>query len=117
MSLKIISGDVTYMSWDNFFIKNSKLVLHIYNQLKNTYFTPLLEDVFRIFKYVQLSDIKVVMIGDMPYKNTRDISDIAFGTRNCDPPLLLESLYKNLEDTVALSKTKLFNIILFLYKD
>jgi len=44
------------MSWNNFFIKNSKLIFHIYNQLKNTYCTLLLEDVFGIFKYVQLKD-------------------------------------------------------------
>ncbi|ORX59265.1 DNA glycosylase, partial [Piromyces finnis] len=64
-------------------------------------FTPPLEDVFGIFKYVKLSDIKVVMIGDMPYKNIRDVSDIDFGTRNSSPPLLLERIYKNLENTVV----------------
>ncbi|ORX42751.1 DNA glycosylase [Piromyces finnis] len=91
------------MSWDDFFIKNSKLVLHIYNQLRNTYFTPPLEDVFGVFKYVQLNEIKVVMIGDIPYKSTRDISDIAFGTKvsNHQPPLLLERIYANLENTVS----------------
>ena len=53
------------MSWNDFFFMNSKIILHIYNQLKNTYCTPPLEDVFGIFKYVQLKDIKVVMIGDV----------------------------------------------------
>ena len=69
--------------------------------MKNTYFTPPIEDVFGIFKYVQLKDIKVVMIGDKPYKNSRDISDIAFGTRNTNPPLLLERIYENLKETVV----------------
>ncbi|ORX51118.1 hypothetical protein BCR36DRAFT_268170, partial [Piromyces finnis] len=64
-------------------------------------FIPPIENVFGIFKYVQLSDIKVVMIGDIPYKNTKDISDIAFGTNNYNPPLLLERIYKNLEDTIV----------------
>jgi len=49
-----------------------------------------MEDVFGIFRYVQLKDIKVVMIGDKPYKDSHDITDIAFGTRNINPPLLLE---------------------------
>ena len=41
------------------------------------------------------------MIGDKPYKNSRDISDVAFGTRNVNPPLLLERIYENLESTVV----------------
>ena len=60
-----------------------------------------MEDVFGIFRYVQLKDIKVVMIGDKPYKDSRDITDIAFGTRNINPPLLLERIYENLEKTVV----------------
>jgi len=39
------------------------------------------------------------MIGDKPYKNSRDISDIAFGTKNINPPMLLEKIYENLEKT------------------
>ena len=69
--------------------------------MKNTYFTPPMEDVFGIFRYVQLKDIKVVMIGDKPYKNSRDITDIAFGTKNINPPLLLERIYENLKETVV----------------
>ena len=89
------------MSWNDFFFMNSKIILHIYNQLKNTYYTPPMEDVFGIFRYVQLEDIKVVMIGDKPYKNSRDITDIAFGTKNIKPPLLLERIFENLESTVV----------------
>ena len=89
------------MSWDDFFVNNSKLILHIYNQLKSTYCTPPMEDVFGIFKYIQLENVKVVMIGDKPYKKSRDISDIAFGTKNINPPMLLERIYENLEKTVV----------------
>ena len=88
------------MSWNDFFFMNSKIILHIYNQLKNTCCTPPLEDVFGIFKYVQLKDIKVVMIGDKPYKSSRDITDIAFGTKNANPPEVLKRIYENLEKTV-----------------
>ena len=88
------------MSWNDFFVNNSKLILYIYNQLKTTYCTPPLEDVFGIFKYVQLKDIKVVMIGDKPYKSSRDITDIAFGTKNANPPEVLKRIYENLEKTV-----------------
>ena len=88
------------MSWNDFFFMNSKFILHIYNQLKNTCCTPPLEDVFGIFKYVQLKDIKVVMIGDKPYKSSRDITDIAFGTKNANPPEVLKRIYENLEKTV-----------------
>ena len=89
------------MSWNDFFFMNSKLILHIYNQLKNTYCTPPLEDVFGIFKYVQLKDIKVVMIGDKPYKSSREITDVVFGTKNTNPPELLKRIYENLEKTIV----------------
>jgi len=37
------------------------------------------------------------MIGDKPYKNLRDITDIAFGTKNKNSPELLKRIYENLE--------------------
>ena len=57
-------------SWNDFFIKNSKLISHIYNQLKNTYYSPPIENIFGIFKYIPLDKIKVVMVGDLAVGKT-----------------------------------------------
>ncbi|KAG4082233.1 DNA glycosylase [Neocallimastix lanati (nom. inval.)] len=89
------------MSWNDFFIKNSKLINHILNQLKTTYYTPPLEHIFAIFKYIPLEKVKVVMIGDEPYQKSCDRSDIAFATRNSTPPLLLKRIFQNMESTVT----------------
>ncbi|ORX73458.1 DNA glycosylase [Anaeromyces robustus] len=89
------------MSWNDFFIKNSKLVNHIYNQLKTTNYTPPIENIFGIFKHMSLEEVKVVMIGDQPYQSASDVCDIAFGTNNPETPSLLKHIFENMEKTVA----------------
>ncbi|ORX42669.1 DNA glycosylase, partial [Piromyces finnis] len=74
---------------------------------KNTYYYPSIENVFGVFKYIKLEDIKVVMVGDKPYEKQYDICDIAFGTKNNEPPVLLERIYANLESTVKSFKRPL----------
>ncbi len=69
--------------------------------MKPTYYTPPLEDIFAIFKYMPLEKVKVVMIGDEPYKKSCDISDVAFATRNPKSTLLLKRIFKNMEGTVT----------------
>ena len=89
------------MSWNDFFIKNSKLINHISHQLKTTYYTSPLENIFAIFKYIPLEKVKVVMIGDEPYQKSYDISNIVFATRNSPPLLLLKRIFQNMENMVT----------------
>ena len=77
--------------------------------MKNTFYNPPLENVFAIFNYVPLDDVKVVLIGDMPYENRNDLSDIAFATNNAYPTELLKRIYVQLEDNVASFKRPLIN--------
>jgi len=88
-------------SWDDFFIKNSKLVAHIYNQLKDTQYIPPIEEVFGIFKRVSLNDVKIVMVGDSPYSRNSDVCNIAFATKDREPTALLNAIYQNLQNTVS----------------
>ncbi|KAG4108828.1 hypothetical protein H8356DRAFT_1350189 [Neocallimastix lanati (nom. inval.)] len=62
-------------------------------ELKTTYYTPPLEELFAIFQYISLNKVKVVMIGDETYKKSCNISNIAFGTRISTLPLSLKLLY------------------------
>ncbi|KAG4092769.1 hypothetical protein H8356DRAFT_1357447 [Neocallimastix lanati (nom. inval.)] len=74
-------------SWNDFFVKNSKLISHIYNQLRNTQYIPPVEN-------------------DEPYDNENEI-DIAISTKktNIAPPKLLRNIYANLENHVKAYKS------------
>ena len=47
-----------------------------------------------------MEDVKVVMIGDKPYRSCLDLSDIAFATNNRNSTKLLNRIFENLENNV-----------------
>ncbi|ORY22087.1 DNA glycosylase [Neocallimastix californiae] len=93
-------------SWNYFFVKNSKSISHIYNQLRNIQYIPPVKNVFKIFSYIDLEKVKVVIVGDEPYNNENEISDIAIATKktNIVPPKLLRNIYANLENHIKAYK-------------
>jgi len=74
--------------------------------LRNTQYIPLVENVFKIFSYIDLEKVKVVIVGNEPYDNENEICDIAIAAKktNIVPPKLLRNIYANLENYVKAYK-------------
>ena len=74
--------------------------------MRNIQYIPPVKNVFKIFSYIDLEKVKVVIVGDEPYNNENEISDIAIATKktNIVPPKLLRNIYANLENHVKAYK-------------
>ena len=63
-------------NWLQFFNKNKDLLQQIFNKTLIHQIYPKKKHIFRIFKYLQPSDIKVVILGQDPYINFETVDDI-----------------------------------------
>ncbi|WP_432772974.1 uracil-DNA glycosylase [Francisella salimarina] len=63
---------------------------------------PTKENVFSAFKYTELDDLKVVILGQDPYHNYNQAHGLAFSVqKGIDVPPSLRNIYKELERSIA----------------
>ncbi|WP_422398151.1 uracil-DNA glycosylase [Spiroplasma endosymbiont of Diplazon laetatorius] len=75
------------------------------NNLKNVY--PPKEDIFRVFKLIKPSEIKVVIIGQDPYHGEKQANGIAFSVSNqVKTPPSLKNIFKELKNDLGIDHTK-----------
>lgn len=91
-------------TWKDFFDceKNKdyyqKLMDFVNDQYQTNTIFPKKEDIFNAFKYTELSDLKVVIIGQDPYHNYNQAHGLAFSVNEHSPiPPSLKNIYKELE--------------------
>lgn len=87
----------------DYFIKLNKFLDEEY-QVKEIF--PLKEDIFNAFKYTEISDIKVVILGQDPYHQVGQAHGLAFSVK-CDKlPPSLKNIYKEIYDDCGISNTQ-----------
>jgi uracil-DNA glycosylase len=59
---------------------------------------PPKEDVFKVFDYVCLSEVKIIVISQDPYPTIGDAHGIAFSTLNPKPPKSLVNIFNKLKE-------------------
>ncbi|API86291.1 uracil-DNA glycosylase [Francisella uliginis] len=62
---------------------------------------PLKENIFNAFKYTELDNLKIVILGQDPYHNYNQAHGLAFSVQNgVDVPPSLRNMYKELSNSV-----------------
>lgn len=75
-----------------------QLMNFVNNEYENNTIFPKKEDIFNAFKYTELSNLKVVIIGQDPYHDYNQAHGLAFSVTETTPiPTSLKNIYKELE--------------------
>lgn len=95
-------------SWDDFFcnVFGKSNLIEILQNIELDYNTvncyPKREDVFRLFRELALSDIKVVIVGQDPYHQPGIADGFAFSTQKQNfIPASLRNIFKELNDDIS----------------
>ncbi len=97
MTTKLLKNN----NWNNFFSqilskKYFQLIIQNIDKFANEIY-PKKEDIFRIFEFIKINEIKVIIIGQDPYHNLNQANGIAFGVNNgITPPPSLKNISKEL---------------------
>lgn len=66
---------------------------------------PTKENIFNAFKYTELDNLKVVILGQDPYHNYNQAHGLAFSVQKVDIPPSLQNIYKELARSIPEFKT------------
>lgn len=94
-----------YNDWDIFLEKEYKklyyqqIAIFIEKEYNNKTIYPPKEDIFNAFKYTNLSDVKVVILGQDPYHEPGQAHGLAFSTPEGNPiPRSLSNIFKEIKE-------------------
>ena len=90
-------------SWINIFDPYYDLLMEIDKTITGSDLCPKADDIMRIFEVLELSDIKVVILGQDPYYNGQ-ADGFAFSTRDSKTPKSLMTVFKEIKNNYPLSK-------------
>lgn len=100
------------MTWEDF-IKEEKekdyfknLMNFIEEEYKNFKCHPDFDDIFNAYKYTNLKDVKVVILGQDPYHNDNEAHGLSFSVKTSKLPPSLKNIYKEMESDLGYKVVK-----------